>query len=66
MFNSNDYSFIEYRPVVQFIMNINNSYADVNKDFILSNFQNVDLDKLNKMYGLEMQNKVLEKIKNKN
>lgn len=65
MFNSNDYSFIEYRPIIQYILNINNSFADVNKDFILSNFQNVNLDKLSKMYGLEMQNKVLEKIKTK-
>ena len=63
MFNTNDYTFIEYRPIAQFIMSINNSFSIANKDIALSYIQNIDLDKLNDEYGLENQNKVLENIK---
>lgn len=65
MFNSNDYSFIEYRPIFQYVLNGDNSFGDINKAFILSYFQNVDVNELNLIYGLDSQNKVLEKIKNK-
>lgn len=64
MFNANDYSFIEYRPIFQYITSINGSYTNVMNDFLSSKDQNIDLDELNKLYGLKQQNKVLEKIKN--
>ena len=63
MFNSNDYSFIEYRPYQQFIMNADDSYYVIRKDMFLSYFQNYNLDNLDELYGLDSQNKVLEKIK---
>ena len=63
MFNSNDYSFIEYRPCHQFIMNADDSYYVIRKDMFLSHFQNYNLDNLDELYGLDSQNKVLEKIK---
>ena len=63
MFNSNDYSFIEYRPYHQLLMNTDDSYYVIKKDLILSYFQNYNLDRLDEVYGLDTQNKVLEKIK---
>lgn len=64
MFNTMDYSFIEYRPILQYITSVNNSYSNVTKDFLSSKKQDIDLNELNKEYGLKEQNRVLEKIKN--
>ena len=62
MFNSNDYTFIEYRPISQYITNYNH-YSDVNIEFLLSNLKNNDIEELDKIYGLKSQNKTLKKIK---
>lgn len=62
MFNSNSSDFVDYRPLSQMLFTYN-SFQQVNRELILSYFRNIDLNELNEEYGLEAQNKVLEKIK---
>lgn len=62
MFNSNDTSFIEYRPVHQYFGNIDH-YGDINKELLMSVFKKINIEELNKIYGLDEQNKILKKIK---
>lgn len=63
MFNTNDYSFIEYRPLHEKVVVSRESFDGVCHDMLLSNFEDIDIDELNKLYGLEEQNKILTKIK---
>ena len=66
MFNSHEFTSEEYRPIKQYDISIDDTFWGVNEAFISSYFQDIDLDELDKKYGLEQQNKILKKIRNNN
>ncbi len=63
MFNTQRYNTFEYKPISQFYITLDKDFGTVNLDFLLSCFQNIDLEKLNDEYGLDAQNETLAKIK---
>lgn len=61
-FNAEQYKFVDYRPISQFAT-YEEAFSDINMKLLLSRFQDIDLNEANEKYGLDVQNKVLEKIK---
>ncbi len=63
MFNSKTDDVFEYKPIGQYGMSFEEGLRKANVAFLQSNFQSVDLEELEELYGLEAQNETLTKIK---
>ena len=61
-FNAEEYKFVDYRPFSQ-VFTYTEAFDDINRGLLLSIFKDIDLEEANEKYGVDAQNKVLEKIK---
>ncbi len=62
-FNAETYDMLSYRPISEILV-YPDEFTKANKDVIDSLTKKMDIEELEKKYGLEAQNKVLKRIKN--